>query len=1059
MRHPVDAFPLQGLQLQVARVRHDELQRQDFQHGDLRADKVGNVQVGGVPGERLGAGHVPGLRDRGGGEPPDQLAGQPLQRGRGRESCVVLADRGDYWQLRQPTGGGHQVIGGQSTFLLAEPTKRGGGIVVGKHAQVDPPRNHPVLDVVNGVRDVVGPIHYLSLQARPTGWRAIAHPGEHFGVLRVSTELAVVGTAQPRILGHRVERGAGQVEARADALSIKGFGFQTGEDAQVLGIALEPAVVGGEVVERLLAVVPVRRMADVVSQACHVDQIRVATQPDGHAAADLRNLERMSQPGPRSVAFPRPDHLRLVSEPPQRGAVQNACPIAGEISAMFGRPAGQCGGLRRLDHNPFAVVRVVPVVLMSGHRGTVCQRPLTATVHAARLAIMRSAFCSSRKRFILARLLGPIFAVLAAALLVAPQAAADRPFHLPEYITDKAGVLTDAGRTQVETAINNLYNSRRIRLWVVYVDDFSGQDPASWAETTYRTSNLGAYDAVLAVATVDRAYAFKVPTTVKNVSASQVANLQRNDIEPALHQDDWSGAAVAAANGLNTSGSPGMKVPWGTVLVLLGGIVLVIAGLLLLMRRRRRLRRAAELAAAQRVDATDPEALASLSVDTLDDLSKTKVVEVDNAVRTSTNELALAVEEFGTDRTEPFTRAVNNAKIALAQAFRVRQQLDDTVPETTAQRRDLLTRVIVSAAQADRELDAQTEAFHELRDLVLNAPAKLDTLTQQLVDLTARIAPSQQKLADLHNEFDSNALGSVNGNVTTAQERLKFADQSITRARELAGHPVAGEQAELVDTVRSTESALGQARSMLDAVDSAESDIKRAVGMLPSAIADIQNGIAQADAQLRQGKINKADELTAARTTAAKAVDTAQASGSSDPLGAFTQLTKADAELDRLLADVAEEREAAARLSRTFDQALFTAQSRVRAVSDYIDTRRGSIGPEARTRLAEAVRQLQGAEASRSTDLNEAIAYANGASMLAAQAQSLANADVQAAQRAYTGRYGGGNSNMGAVLGGIIIGNILSGSMRGGFGGGWSSTTYGGSPSSGGGFFGGGGRF
>ncbi len=48
---------------------------------------------------------------------------------------------------------------------------------------------------------------------------------------------------------------------------------------------------------------------------------------------------------------------------------------------------------------------------------------------------------------------------------------------------------------------------------------------------------------------------------------------------------------------------------------------------------------------------------------------------------------------------------------------------------------------------------------------------------------------------------------------------------------------------------------------------------------------------------------------------------------------------------------MAEEQATAERLNRSFEQALFTAQSRVRAVSDYIDTRRGSIGPEARTRL------------------------------------------------------------------------------------------------------------
>ncbi|EUA91136.1 hypothetical protein I551_2351 [Mycobacterium ulcerans str. Harvey] len=39
--------------------------------------------------------------------------------------------------------------------------------------------------------------------------------------------------------------------------------------------------------------------------------------------------------------------------------------------------------------------------------------------------------------------------------------------------------------------------------------------------------------------------------------------------------------------------------------------------------------------------------------------------------------------------------------------------------------------MIVSAANADRELESQTEAFEKLRDLVINAPARLDLLTQQ----------------------------------------------------------------------------------------------------------------------------------------------------------------------------------------------------------------------------------------------------------------------------------------------------------------------------------------
>jgi uncharacterized membrane protein YgcG/predicted nucleic acid-binding Zn-ribbon protein len=662
----------------------------------------------------------------------------------------------------------------------------------------------------------------------------------------------------------------------------------------------------------------------------------------------------------------------------------------------------------------------------------------------------------------IARLLGPLLAVLTVGVLLAPTATGQPPFRLPSYVNDGANALSGSEFSDVQQAVDKLYNDRRIRLWVVYVDTFSGQDAVSWTQQTRRLSDIGGQDAILAVATQDRAYAFLPPTS--GPGGFDVTALRTNEIEPKLRQSDWAGAAIATADGLNpTTSSTGTEISWFGFLVAFAVLGLVILLLWLWTRRRRRKRREAEFAAARRVDPADPNALAAVSIDALDDLSKTIVVEVDNAVRTSDNELGLAVEEFGPQQTEPFTRAVANAKTTLAQAFNVRQILDDAVPESPQQRRDLLTRVVVAAAKADRELDAQQEAFEQLRDLVINAPSRLDALTQQMVDVTARIAPSEQALAELQKQFSDSALASVAGNVETAKQRLAFADQNITNGRTLVSRPV-GRQSGLVDSIRAAESALGQARTLLDGIDSAGTDINRAIATLPAAIADIQQGINQAGTQLAQGNTPHAAELGAARDAAVKAVADAQSTSATDPLGAFTKLAQADAELDRLLASIAEERAATERLSRTYDQALFTAQSRVRGVSDYIDTRRGTIGPEARTRLAEAVRQLQAAQDTRSVDLNEAIAHANGASMLAAQAQEMANADVRAAQRSYTGRYGNtSGSNMGAVIGGIVIGNILSGALRGGLGGGlgggWSSTSFGGSGSSGGWSGGGGGRF
>jgi hypothetical protein len=658
----------------------------------------------------------------------------------------------------------------------------------------------------------------------------------------------------------------------------------------------------------------------------------------------------------------------------------------------------------------------------------------------------------------IARLLGVILAILTTVLLLAPSAAAQPPFRLPGQVTDNAGVLSASGRAAVGSAVDKLYSHRHIRLWVVYVDNFSGQSAVNWAQRTVSASDLGNYDALLAVSTTDRAYAFLVSSAVHSVTENQLDNLRRTQIEPALRASDWSGAAVAAANGLDTTPRSSSRV---VLLVALGAIVVAVVVLLVVMRYRTRRRRAAALAAARRVDPTDVNALAGVPLEALDDLSRSKVVEVDNALRTSSNELALAVDEFGKERTEPFTQAVSNAKAALSQAFTVRQQLDDDTPETPAQRRELLTRVIVSAARADRELESQTEAFEKLRDLVINAPSRLDALTQQVVELTSRLAPAEQRLAELHNEFDPTALTSVSGNVTTAKERLAFADRNISSARAIADQAVSGQQTGLVDAYHAAESALGQALSLLDAVDTAASDIRHAIDSLPSAMAEIQASITRAGEQLKQTPKNKSRhvaELTAARDAAAKAVDTARGGGSADPLGTFARLTKADADLTQLLATLAEEQATAERLSRSYEQAIFTAESRVRAVSEYIDTRRGSIGPEARTRLAEAQRQLQFARDKETTNLTMAIAYANAASAWAANAQSLANEDVQSAQRAYSRRRGGDDT--GALIGGIIISDLLRGGMRGGSGG-WIPTSFGGSSggSSDGGFMGGGGRF
>src|SRR5437764_1292943 len=75
-------------------------------------------------------------------------------------------------------------------------------------------------------------------------------------------------------------------------------------------------------------------------------------------------------------------------------------------------------------------------------------------------------------------------------------------------------VLTDSGGAAVSSAIDRLYRDRHIQLWVVYVDNFSRFKPDNWADRTRTATALGDSDALLAVATNTKMYAFAVPPTM-----------------------------------------------------------------------------------------------------------------------------------------------------------------------------------------------------------------------------------------------------------------------------------------------------------------------------------------------------------------------------------------------------------------------------------------------------------------------------------------------------------------------------------------------------------------
>ncbi|BBZ39275.1 serine/threonine-protein kinase [Mycobacterium conspicuum] len=141
-----------------------------------------------------------------------------------------------------------------------------------------------------------------------------------------------------------------------------------------------------------------------------------------------------------------------------------------------------------------------------------------------------------------------------------PTASAAPPLTAPalkltSQITDVSGVLGPLEHDAVERALTRLHDGRGIRLWVVYVNNFGGLKPFRWAEDTMVANGFADTDAILAMATDQPSYSFRVPNAVLQGKAIDLEIIRRDRIGPAVYRHEWARAAIAAANGLDVAPS------------------------------------------------------------------------------------------------------------------------------------------------------------------------------------------------------------------------------------------------------------------------------------------------------------------------------------------------------------------------------------------------------------------------------------------------------------------------------------------------------------------------
>ncbi|WP_405996379.1 hypothetical protein [Streptomyces sp. NBC_00986] len=391
------------------------------------------------------------------------------------------------------------------------------------------------------------------------------------------------------------------------------------------------------------------------------------------------------------------------------------------------------------------------------------------------------------------------------------------------------------------------------------------------------------------------------------------------------------------------------------------------------------------------------------------------LVQADDCLRTSREELAFAEARFGAAAVEPFVRALRDAERELSAAFAIRLRYDRGVPEPEEEtaRRQALAGIVGRCAEAGRRLDAEAPAFDQLRALEQEMNEALGIAEARFRELAARTGGVDATLAGLHARYSAPAAATattttVTGYVEQAKDRLVFATTHLNQARQAAD---LGHTGEAIRSLRSAEGAISQADALLNDVDRLADSLAAATELVPATLTGAEADIARATtAESPTGPLHT--RLAHAHTTLAAVREelTGGRPYDHDPLDALRRIVQAMLPLggtrDGVLGAAA----------------WLVGRSDIGSADGFVATHRGAVGVEARTRLAEAELLL-------TTD-------PAAADEPALEARELAEQDVRVHGNPYAGAADERTSGVGgAVLGGILLGEDPDGGPPLTFGG------------------------
>ncbi|MES2094635.1 MAG: hypothetical protein V4531_12600 [Actinomycetota bacterium] len=425
------------------------------------------------------------------------------------------------------------------------------------------------------------------------------------------------------------------------------------------------------------------------------------------------------------------------------------------------------------------------------------------------------------------------------------------------------------------------------------------------------------------------------------------------------------------------SSGPVQAVTTALVTIVALFAVVVLVGFTILVLRRRR------------APARDSTAASSSEVDSdLATRANVLLVRLDDAVATAVEDLGFAVAQFGEDRTRSFAAALAAARTDLTEAFRLRQRLDDSEPDTATERREWNDRIVHLCQSSLDALSNEVSTFDALRRRESDAPTELGGVRMLVVQTSMRVPGSEASLATLAARYSAEAVATVSGNVTAARELLTSAGQGAEAANARLADPLATDLADRVQDARAA--AIGAGR-LLDAVDALGVSLAEQSSRLAGLAARGRSDLAEA----RTARDTAPDPATGTRIGAAidRMESALEALDDRDPGTSIGALEDAMATLDSALASARNETQRLEHARAALVGVLVSARSQIAATQDFIERRRGGVGTDARTRLAEAQRLLVVAEAQ--SDPVAALDTARSSATYSRDADALARFDVQ----------------------------------------------------------------